>query len=388
MDLYVLDSNFRKIYAIDEYISAIWTERHAELGDLTLTVPLNDANKQLLVADAFIGCADSEEVMILDTQDIEGNVLKVTGPTLDTVFKTRWSIPVDNLAEPSTTLYNTPEQMIMNMVWQWCTTAGWTAAYGAGGAPLGGIAGYRQVLPYLTIPDLDPGHAPTGRETEIPWTRANVFDEISRVAKLDESVGWALYPINITPSAYELYFTAYRGRDLTSDQSTYPVVRFSPQLDSLADVRELRSHAKYCTVAYAISPDLDPVTLTTGAPMPYAGRAYAYPTAEFETGWDRRTVLVEVSGITADSVGDDFLTYQAVMDNHAKNALANNNFTKVVDGEVVPQNQYTYGVDYTLGDVVELQDPSGYIQKARITEYIRSSDKSGSKEYPTVSVIE
>ena len=58
----------------------------------------------------------------------------------------------------------------------------------------------------------------------------------------------------------------------------------------------------------------------------------------------------------------------------------------MIDGEVVPQDEYTFGVDYFLGDKVELEDPHGTIQNAVITEYIRSSDARGEKAYPTVSV--
>jgi hypothetical protein len=71
----------------------------------------------------------------------------------------------------------------------------------------------------------------------------------------------------------------------------------------------------------------------------------------------------------------------------ARNELANNNYTRMVDGEVVPQSQYEFGVDYFLGDIVELQGHKGYNQQAQITEYIRTQDESGEKAYPTVTVI-
>jgi hypothetical protein len=69
-------------------------------------------------------------------------------------------------------------------------------------------------------------------------------------------------------------------------------------------------------------------------------------------------------------------------------ALANNNYTKLVDGEVVPQPQYKYGVNYKLGDLIELVGSDGGVQKAQVTEYIRSKDATGEKAYPTVSVVD
>jgi hypothetical protein len=65
-----------------------------------------------------------------------------------------------------------------------------------------------------------------------------------------------------------------------------------------------------------------------------------------------------------------------------------NKFTKVVDGEIVPDIQFKYGVHYYLGDVVELQGNSGIVQNARVTEYIRTQDESGERAYPTVTVLD
>jgi hypothetical protein len=61
---------------------------------------------------------------------------------------------------------------------------------------------------------------------------------------------------------------------------------------------------------------------------------------------------------------------------------------KSVDGEIVPDSQFQYGVDYNLGDVIEVEGNTGVIQTARITEYIRSQDQAGEKSYPTVSMTD
>jgi hypothetical protein len=78
------------------------------------------------------------------------------------------------------------------------------------------------------------------------------------------------------------------------------------------------------------------------------------------------------------------------LDQRAKNALVNNNYVRMFDGTVVPQNGYAYGVgeDYYLGDIIELRGDTTTIQKARITEYTRSKDATGTYEYPTLSVID
>jgi hypothetical protein len=56
-----------------------------------------------------------------------------------------------------------------------------------------------------------------------------------------------------------------------------------------------------------------------------------------------------------------------------------------VDGQIVPDIQFKYGVDYNLGDIVEVEAPSSTITKARVTEYIRTQDKEGERSYPTLT---
>ncbi len=71
----------------------------------------------------------------------------------------------------------------------------------------------------------------------------------------------------------------------------------------------------------------------------------------------------------------------------ALDGLANNNYVRMVDGELVPQSGFVYDKDYKLGDVIDLGSATGESSTARVTEYIRSKDASGYTEYPTLSVI-
>jgi hypothetical protein len=101
--------------------------------------------------------------------------------------------------------------------------------------------------------------------------------------------------------------------------------------------------------------------------------------------------------ITQESYGSFRNTYtQTVVDanditafriQNAKDALANHNYIRAIDGQSSPTSDYKFGVHYGLGDIIELEGLTGLISKARVTEYIRSQDKTGEKEYPTISVL-
>ena len=57
-----------------------------------------------------------------------------------------------------------------------------------------------------------------------------------------EQVGFKLYLESATFSSgvFVLRFATYRGKDRTSDQTDNLMVRFTPQLDSLNDVKDVR----------------------------------------------------------------------------------------------------------------------------------------------------
>lgn len=92
--------------------------------------------------------------------------------------------------------------------------------------------------------------------------------------------------------------------------------------------------------------------------------------------------------ITTDQVGGDPNVLVSILDARANLALTNNRFEKAIDGQIVPLHQFQYGVDYNLGDIIEVQGNSEIIQTSRVTEYIRSQDNAGEKAYPTVAMLD
>ena len=105
------------------------------------------------------------------------------------------------------------------------------------------------------------------------------------------------------------------------------------------------------------------------------------------TGFDLRAQMILPSDITTDMVGGSQANLVNILNSRAYDALTTNHFVKAVDGEIVPENQFQYGIHYNLGDIIEVEGNSGIVQTARITEYIRSQDPAGEKAYPTVSMI-
>jgi hypothetical protein len=167
-----------------------------------------------------------------------------------------------------------------------------------------------------------------------------------------------------------LIFEVYAGSDRTSQQNTNPVVIFSPEFENLTSTNKLETIAGEKNIAYVysnlgfeevVAPGVDPSI----------------------AGFERKVLVV---------VMDDFDagTSAAVVTSRSQarglQELANTRAFLGFDGEVSEISQYTYGVDYQLGDLVEMQDDHGTVSIVRVTEQIFASDSEGERSYPTLSI--
>lgn len=385
MDMYTMNENFIAQEVVDEFFSAIWTERYSKAGDVQLLVPATDIMVDRLVEGTFLGLRGSKEVMELQTQSIEDGVLKVVGQTILQFLDNRpaWfhnpddsttNQVVDRTVEGKVgqVIADVVEDMVINTV---NFPAGWGEA---------DLEWADEEIEGLILGDIDV----SGADERITVNIGPLYSSISQIAE-KYGVGISLYldSANIE-TGFVLKFKTYRGIDRTID-GPGPLVRLQPDLDSLSDIKELRSIAQYKNVVYVY----------------YEGEVsvhYEDP-LNIPVGWDRRVLVTDAIG---EPVGRKYVnsygwgggaTYTqyvvgalekaAFREQNAKDALANNNYIRAIDGQTSPENDYKFGEDYFLGDIIELEGLTGSIAKARVTEYIRSQDKTGEREYPTISVV-
>lgn len=372
MDLYTLDENFLRKDPVENFTSVIWTERYTKAGDVNLLVPPTRENIVKLPEGTFLAAQGSKEVMQVENALIEGGKLKLTGPSITQFLDNRVIRYSSNHADR---YYNTTLSpgVAMGFVVNDMVVAG--SPYTTSSAY--GVDGPRQVIPNLQVTAMDSSLPAVA--LAIPY--GPLYTALQQLAETYQ-IGFRMYLESSSPAGYSLHFETFKGKDRTSGQSVNDIVRFSPNVDSLTDLKELRSISKYKNVAYAFAPS-NPVAGVT-----QSGVAYADNEAATSMGFKRRTLLVFADDLTTDKVGGSAAVLLQVLNQRAKDALANNNYVKTVDGELVPQTQFKYGVHYGMGDIIELQSLSGLLQKARVTEYIRTQDATGERAYPTISVID
>lgn len=365
MDLYTLDSGFHKDEIVDEFETLIWTERYNEFGDATIVIPTNSPFRNLLVEGTFLSIPGSREVMMIETVSDEKGVRTIVAKSLVAIFLERFFRNTWSTARNDWTTTDYAANIAWRMVVSACGATG--ATYTGGVLP----SNYGT---YEVLPNLIAGVLASGSNISVAVPYGNLYDCVKMVCDL-EDLGFSLYPDNIVAADYDLKFTAYAGLDRTSSQSTNSVVIFEEALDSLTDVKELRSLSGYKTAAYVWAKGLPSIDTI--------GIAHVSGTVS-TVGFGRRTLMLDASDINAADYTQVALL--AVLTKRAKNALANNNYVRMTDGKVVPQNQFIYGTHYNLGDLIELRATMN--QKARVTEYIRTQDAKGEIAYPTLSVVD
>lgn len=372
MEPFTLDRNFLKKDIIDGFTSCIWTERYYGDGQVELVTPITDEFIAKIPEGVFLGIDDSDKIMIVETVNIEDGKLKASGIAL---------LPWMNNRFIRTTAAHEDRYWYLGG-----NTAGWvlwaiiyymavsSSPYLDGTIDIGVPNPSKFAIPGLGIQDYDK----SGPVINVGVPYGPMYTGMREIATTYE-VGMEINLLSADESGYSLGFRSYKGVDRTSDQNEYPSVRFSPQLDSFTDIKELRSIAALKTHVYTFAPG-NPDSLAT-----VPGEAHLSDT-EY-TGFDLRALMVFAEDITTDMVGGSSANLVNILNSRSQDELANNAYVVAVDGEIVPDSQFQYGTHYNLGDIIEVQGNSGVVQTARVTEYIRSQDAAGEKRYPTVTMI-
>lgn len=369
MDILTLDQNFSAQDVVDDYRALIWTDRYSAHGDIVLEMKDSATNRARFPENTFLSIPVSSDVMMIETRSVENGILKLEGPSLLGFLKHRIARDTWSNVSKAWEITGNPGAIITEVVRQMIARGGWIAD----GSVVAASNGQYEIMENVIVVPASIGASQT---TQIPF--GSVYDAIQPLAEENE-LGLVFRPQNVTESDHELLFTVYQGRDLTSAQSTFPTVRFEPALDSLTDVKELRSIANYKNFAYAWAPNV----VTQNFIM---GTASIGPANT--RGFQRRTLMVLADDINPGDPGTT--SGQAALTNilnrRARNALANHVYVKLLEGQILQQGPFKYGTDYALGDVVELRDPVGGSDKARITEYTHVHDDAGYRSYPTLTL--
>ena len=94
MELTLLNTSLDAVAIVDDYESAIWTDRYYECGDFEIYTPVTPEVLAVFKQDFYLLNRDSEHVMIIEKllikTDVElGNHITITGRSLESILMRR-----------------------------------------------------------------------------------------------------------------------------------------------------------------------------------------------------------------------------------------------------------------------------------------------------------
>lgn len=358
MDLYVLDDQIRRIEVFDRYESLIWTERFHPMGDFKLDIPSTKKTRSLLKKGTRLALNESQHVMTVDTIDEKAGQLSISGPSLEYILDDRTARHAfTGLAtSPRWAQEGTPMVILRSIFNAICVD---------------GLLNVQDKIPFIQSGTLNPAGSFPAPSTSIriEIEPKSLYEAIDGICK-QYNLGFRIVR---GPDTSKLYFEAYTGSDRTAGNTTglEPVI-FSSSLDNLTDESELTSTAGFKNVAYVFSDQ--------GGTIVYANGASS------RTGFERRILTVNIGNARQNDT-PSYLSTEQILQMRGLEELAKHRQISAFDGEI-KKNSYKYGVDYALGDVVEMRNSDGAGKAMRVTEQIFVSDAEGDRSYPTLAVDE
>lgn len=346
-EIRVLNKDLEFDGIIDIYESFIWNERYNECGDFEIYTQMDPYILEMVQIGDYLEIEESEYAMVVESMVIEhdyeqGNHITIKGRSLESILDRRiiWNYCIfENIGIGSlvkTLLTNEiinptdPERKISNFIFS---------------EPV------EESIENIKL-------------QSVQFYGENLYDVIVSLCQTYK-IG---FKINIVGS--NLVFSLYSGKNRAYDQDINPYVIFSPEYDNILNTNFLNSSQAHKNVC-----------LVLGEGEGKDRTAVKVNTTDTVTGIDRKEMALSES-ITS-SGQESFEPYEKQLYEKGKEALISNQFVESYDAQINPRPVYIYGVDYGLGDIVQISNDFGLESVTRVSEYIRSYSTSGIDTYPT-----
>lgn len=354
MFVYILNANFDRIDTIDTFDSLIWTDRCREYGDFELVCFPSVANIRNCAADNFIENPASEHLMCIEkitlSADEDGSdKLTITGNSLESILARRIVWKDTNL---SGSLQNGLKTLINDAI-------------------ISPEIEERKI-PNFVFEETDDAAITAMMLSKECKAGDNLYDIVKDVC--DEYSLCFKVTLN---SEKKLVFKLYMGENRSYAQTKNSYVVFSPGFENVLTSEYVSERTNYKNVC-----------LVTGKRQKEGEEketSYTAIAGEGE-GITRRETFVEGSDVPSKNSHEVEYTdteFTNLLKQVGVKELGDNNVEETFEGEVDYSNVFVYGVDFSLGDIVQAANAHGNSWPSLVKEIIWSQDSDGSKCYPT-----
>ena len=347
----VLDTTFKDVLVVDTFDSILWTDRYSGSGDFEIS---SHIDAELLLnahRGAYIISTASDHIMIVEDIVIEtdaemGNRMYVSGRSAESILNRRiiWTqtnisgnlqngilkLLNENLINPTDT-----NRKVDNFIFEASTE------------------------PYITDLTLD-----------AQFTGDNLYEVIKVIC----DVFGLGFQVTLNEEN-KFVFKLYVGKDHSYEQQDNPYVIFSPEYDNIlsSNYYETDKNVRNIALIAGEGEGLSRRTATIGEGV----------------GLDRRELFVDARDISSDTE-DGTLTeaeYTKLLQQRGEDSMAENILVQSFEGEAEVGVNFVLGIDFNIGDIVQLRNEYGLESSTRVTEVIFSHDLSGTRIVPTFSIV-
>lgn len=376
MEFMVLDKNYDGIAMIDTFTSAIWTVRYDEAGDFEIYTPVRLDYLQAMQIGNYLWNRDSDRLMIIETVEIEtdaeqGPQLIVTGRSLESILDRR---VITNSATLTGSLPAVIEEILSNEIIR---------------------SGVRQIPGFIYTRTKDPRI--TSLNVEFTARGENVYDIICRLCQTYK-LGFKVTPHGKGGFNFELYM----GSDRSYNQNENPYVVFSPSFENLLNSNYIKSFKSYKNAIYAVGTYQKEVIIKNKYKNDEGDwvveEQTTYEEAEITTwgysetntpsGLTRREMFIDNGGVNDGEQGGSADSWNTINHQKAITELSGHQTTTAFEGELEATRQYVYGEDFTIGDIVQVENEFSITGTVYISEIVFSQDASGITITPTFTSTE
>lgn len=369
--------------------SLIWTERYYGDSECEIILPLNINIIEKFPLDIFLGIPESDELLMVDTLTVENNRVKVNGISILSWLNNRFVRTSKNHKKVTDKFNGPPGQILWELLQGMVSTDSVWLTPDNTDIPQKYLN--RLMIPEIGLDDFDISDDPV----TVKVSFGPLYDEMRKIAETHK-IGMRIYFANKTDPdpEFPLLFLAYKGENRThtqiqdaDDEVENDIVRFSAELNSLTNLRQLQSKAIYKTLAFAFASNIG---YDLGSdPGANAGVAFVDDSDDEQdstgSGFDCRAMqfFTNITGYDTPTT-DDKNDLVQMLGNAAKRELAKAHIIQAADGDISPTNMFIYGRDYGLGDFVEIEGLDGVVSITQVTEHIISEESTGESSEVTL----
>lgn len=355
MEITILNKAFTKVKEFDTFYSLLWVDRYNGYGDFEILVKADRSVITLFQEGYYLSIEESEHIMIVETLDLktdveDGDKFTIKGRSLESMLDRRiiWKQTVlngnlqseihrlltENIIDPED-----PDRAIPSFVLE--TT-------------------------------LDPDILTLAVNAQ--YFGEYLYDVITGLC---EGAGISF---KITLNANNQFvFKLYSGKDRSFAQIENPFVAFSPELDNLSDTNYHFSVIPYKTATLIAGEGEGDNRLTTQVMLPSGGGS----------GLSRREKFTDARDVSMNYNGEIISQeeYYTLLIQRGYISLLDSTKISSFEGKADTTINYVYGIDFFLGDILQVSNQYGLANRTRVVEMIYSEDQSGIETNPTFQIV-